>query len=238
MSNRLLGRTLYVLADHGLSCGCCLAQALKAALDVSKDDVDSYGPKKVAAWIAAKLVSAQYDDSDIQQARGVNFVCAIHSFSLFEALRKLAGMNGNQLLTVTQDQLKKNYTLEVAKAEFLVDAVQGLSDSSATLACTSHASFGVPVLRSVSRQLACFMAARALKGSDLSEHHAKGDVCLLQPRKQSMGVRLSFEQHSWMRLRPKSAEARKHNWWTGHCRGQYAGWEAQYPRFLWGEWER
>ncbi|CAE7342068.1 unnamed protein product, partial [Symbiodinium pilosum] len=87
---------------------------LKAALDVSKDDVGSYGPKKVAAWIAAKLVSAQYDDSDIQQA-----------------LRKLAGMNGNQVLTVTQDQLKENYKLEVAKAEFLVDAVQGLNDPSA-----------------------------------------------------------------------------------------------------------
>ena len=180
MSNRSLSRTLYVLANRGLSYRCRLAQALKAALDVSKDDVDSYGPKKVAAWIAAKLVSAQYDDSDIQQARGVNFVCAIHSFSLFEALRKLAGMNGNQLLTVTQDQLKKNYSLEVAKAEFLVDAVQGLSDPSATLACASHASFGVPVLRSVSRQLACFMAARALKGVNLRRPRERQQLSRVQ----------------------------------------------------------
>ena len=81
MSNRSLGRTLYVLANRGLSCGCRLAQVLEQAGKATRNDVDSCGPKKVAAWIAAKLVSAEYDASDIQQARGVNFVCAIHSFS-------------------------------------------------------------------------------------------------------------------------------------------------------------
>ena len=172
---------------------------LKAALDVSKDDVGSYGPKKVAAWIAAKLVSAQYDDSDIQQARGANFVCAIHSFSLFEALRKLAGMNGNQVLTVTQDQLKENYKLEVAKAEFLVDAVQGLNDPSATLACTSHTSFGGPVLRSVSRQLACFMAACVLKGVDICRPCQKRELCCLHISRH-LGIRPA--DTACLRVRP------------------------------------
>ena len=171
---------------------------LKAALDATKNDVNSYEPKQVAAWITANLASAKYDDSDIQQARGVNFVCAIHSFSLFEALRKLAGMNGNQVLTVTQDQLKKNYKLEVAKAEFLVDAVQGLNDPSATLACTSHASLG-PVLRSVSCQLACFMAARALKGVDLCRPCQKRQLCRLHISRR-LGIRPA--DTACLRVRP------------------------------------
>ena len=83
MSYRSLGRTLYVLADRSLSCGCRLAQVLEQACNATRSDVKSYGPKQVAAWIAAKLVSAKYDASAIQQARGANFVCAIHSFSLF-----------------------------------------------------------------------------------------------------------------------------------------------------------
>ncbi|CAJ1443058.1 unnamed protein product [Effrenium voratum] len=47
------------------------------------------------------------------------------------ALLKLAGMNGKMLLTVTQDWLKSLYELKPANAEFVVDAVQGLSDPSA-----------------------------------------------------------------------------------------------------------
>ena len=75
---------------------------------------------------------------------------------------------GTQLVGVTQDKLEHRYKLQAASADSLFEAVQGLSDASATLACTSHASMGGPVLWSVSRQLACFMPARALKGVDLS----------------------------------------------------------------------
>ena len=153
---------------RSLSCGCRLAQVLEQACNATRSDAKSYGPKQVAAWIAAKLVSAKYDASAIQQARGANFVCAIHSFSLFETLAKLSEMTAESLLGVTQDELQTKYQLKAASAEFLLRAVQGLSDPSATLACASHASFGGPVLRSVSCQLACFMAARALKGVDLS----------------------------------------------------------------------
>ena len=49
-----------------------LAQVLEQACNATRDDVDSYGPHEVAAWIAANLVSAKYDASAIQQARGVN----------------------------------------------------------------------------------------------------------------------------------------------------------------------
>ena len=142
--------------------------------------MNSYGPKQVAAWIAAKLVSAKYDASEIQQARGVNFVCTIHSFSLLQALAKLTGMLSEQLLEVTQDEFESQYNLEAAKAKFLFNAAQGLSDPSATLACTSHASFGGPVLWSVSRQLACFTATRALKGIDLSRPRERQQLSRVQ----------------------------------------------------------
>ncbi|CAE7896643.1 unnamed protein product, partial [Symbiodinium necroappetens] len=84
-------------------CGGVLEQAGNA----TRNDVNSYGPKQVAAWIAAKLVSAKY------------------------ALAKLTGMLAEQLLQVTQDELENDYNLEAAKAKFLFKAVQGLSDPSA-----------------------------------------------------------------------------------------------------------
>ena len=62
---------------------CRLAQVLEQACNATRSDVKSYGPKQVAAWTAAKLVSAKYDAAAIQQARGANFVCASHSFSWF-----------------------------------------------------------------------------------------------------------------------------------------------------------
>ena len=89
MSERSLGRTLYVLADRSLSRGCRLAQVLEQACNATRSDVNSYGPKQVAAWIAAKLVSAKYDASEIQQARGVNLVCTIRPSILFPCYRHL-----------------------------------------------------------------------------------------------------------------------------------------------------
>ena len=75
--------------------------------------------------------------------------------------------SGPTLLNSTSQDLQ-HWGLDRSIEKTVLETVQRLSDPSATLACASHASFGGPVLRSVSRQLACFMAARALKGVDLS----------------------------------------------------------------------
>ena len=56
----------------------------------------------------------------------------VHSFSLLQALAKLTGMLSGQLLEVTQDEFESQYNLEAAKAKFLFNAAQGLSDPSAT----------------------------------------------------------------------------------------------------------
>ncbi|CAE7211549.1 unnamed protein product [Symbiodinium sp. KB8] len=79
---------------------------LEQACNATRSDVNSYGPKQVAAWIAAKLVSAKYDASEIQQA-----------------LAKLTGMLSGQLLEVTQDEFESQYNLEAAKAKFLFNAL-------------------------------------------------------------------------------------------------------------------
>ncbi|CAE7257312.1 unnamed protein product [Symbiodinium sp. CCMP2456] len=84
---------------------------LEQACNATRDDVNSYEPLQVAAWIAANLVSAKYDASAIQQA-----------------LAKLTGMLPRQLLEVTQGELESRYNLEAAKAKFLFNAVQDLSD--------------------------------------------------------------------------------------------------------------
>ncbi|CAE7755142.1 unnamed protein product, partial [Symbiodinium sp. KB8] len=77
---------------------------LEQACNATRDDVDSYGPHEVAAWIAANLVSAKYDASAIQQA-----------------LAKLTGMLSQQLLEVPQDQLESRYNLEVLTFRDLVN---------------------------------------------------------------------------------------------------------------------
>ncbi|CAE7339489.1 unnamed protein product [Symbiodinium necroappetens] len=78
---------------------------LEQARSVTRSDVNSCGPKQVAAWIAANLVSAKYDASAIQQALGL-----------------LTGMTGTQLVGVTQDQLEHRYKLQAASADSLFEA--------------------------------------------------------------------------------------------------------------------
>ncbi|CAE7547031.1 unnamed protein product [Symbiodinium natans] len=48
-----------------------VTSVLEQACNATRSDVKSYGPKQVAAWTAAKLVSAKYDAAAIQQALGV-----------------------------------------------------------------------------------------------------------------------------------------------------------------------
>ncbi|CAE7498211.1 unnamed protein product, partial [Symbiodinium pilosum] len=72
---------------------------LEQACNATRSDAKSYGPKQVAAWIAAKLVSAKYDASAIQQA-----------------LAKLSEMTAESLLGVTQDELQTKYQLKAASA--------------------------------------------------------------------------------------------------------------------------
>ena len=119
-------------------------------------------------------------------------------FDLFEALGVLKTTSGPMLLQITSQELADRGLVDDLP-KFLFEAVQGLSDPSATLACTSHTSFGGPVLRSVSRQLACFMAARVLKGVDICRPCQKRELCRLHISRH-LGIRPA--DTACLRVRP------------------------------------
>ncbi|CAE7547017.1 unnamed protein product [Symbiodinium natans] len=90
-----------------------VTSVLEQACNATRSDVKSYGPKQVAAWTAAKLVSAKYDAAAIQQALGV------------------LKTSGPTLLNITSQDLQRWGLDDRSIEKTVLEAVQSLSDPSA-----------------------------------------------------------------------------------------------------------